>query len=147
MKINFYNVDKRYIEFLKNFETQHRGFTCIPNIEYVNNDKFVYGIVLEIGDIKYYVRLTIVIAYIFSCVSLFAFFLTNQYNSSNSKTSKLCFGVSCIFFCFSHILILLFYILFVHTFLIRVKKRTCQYHIFDRCSFSMGIFYVFIVVI
>lgn len=40
MKINFYNVDKQYIEFLKNFEIQHRGFTCVPNIQYTNNDKF-----------------------------------------------------------------------------------------------------------
>ena len=55
MKINFYNVDKQYIEFLKNFEIQHRGFTCVPNIQYTNNDKFVYGTVLEISNIKYYV--------------------------------------------------------------------------------------------
>lgn len=55
MKINFYNVDKQYTEFLKNFEIQHRGFTCVPNIQYTNNDKFVYGTVLEISNIKYYV--------------------------------------------------------------------------------------------
>ena len=55
MKVNFYNVDKQYIEFLKDFEIQHRGFTCVPNIQYTNNDKFVYGTVLEIGNIKYYV--------------------------------------------------------------------------------------------
>lgn len=55
MKVNFYNVDKQYIEFLKDFEIQHRGFTCVPNIQYANNDKFVYGTVLEIGNIKYYV--------------------------------------------------------------------------------------------
>ncbi len=56
MKIDFYYVDKGYIKYLKNYEKQHRGgFTCVPNIEYANRDKFVYGAVLEINKIKYYV--------------------------------------------------------------------------------------------
>lgn len=56
MKINFYYVDKDYILYLKNYERKHRnGVTCVPNIEYANRDKFVYGAVLEIEEIKYYV--------------------------------------------------------------------------------------------
>lgn len=56
MKIDFYYVNKDYIKYLKDYEKQHRGgFTCVPNIEYANRDKFVYGAVLEINKIKYYV--------------------------------------------------------------------------------------------
>lgn len=56
MKLNFYYVDKEYIIYLKNYEKQHRGgYTCVPNIEYANRDKFVYGAVLEINEMKYYV--------------------------------------------------------------------------------------------
>ena len=55
MKINFYYVDREYVEYLKNYEIKHRGFTCVPNIQYANRDKFVCGIVLEIENIQYYV--------------------------------------------------------------------------------------------
>lgn len=55
MKVDFYYIDKEYIEFLKDYEIKNRKFTCVPNIEYANRDKFVYGTVLEIDKIKYYV--------------------------------------------------------------------------------------------
>lgn len=32
MNINFYNVDLKYIDFLKKYETNKRGFTRVPNV-------------------------------------------------------------------------------------------------------------------
>lgn len=46
--IRFYDIDEEYINFLKTIDTQ------IPNIRYDTNNKFVCGIVLNIGDINYY---------------------------------------------------------------------------------------------
>ena len=56
MDINFYNVDLKYIEFLKKYETEHRGFTRVPNVNYHSgNNKFFYGTVLEVNGINYFV--------------------------------------------------------------------------------------------
>lgn len=55
MKISFYYVDEEYIQYLKEIETDARGFTCIPNMEYATNDKFVYGVVMNVNDVDYYV--------------------------------------------------------------------------------------------
>lgn len=56
MDINFYNVDLKYIEFLKKYETEHRGFTRVPNVNYHSgNNKFFYGTVLNVNDINYFV--------------------------------------------------------------------------------------------
>ena len=55
MDIRFYYVDKEYVDYLKNYETKYRGYTCVPNVEYANRSKFVYGAVLKIGDINYFV--------------------------------------------------------------------------------------------
>ncbi|MCH5193768.1 MAG: type III toxin-antitoxin system ToxN/AbiQ family toxin [Oscillospiraceae bacterium] len=56
MDINFYNVDLKYIEFFKKYETEHRGFTRVPNVNYHSgNNKFFYGTVLNVNDINYFV--------------------------------------------------------------------------------------------
>lgn len=55
MKIAFYYVDDKYIEYLKAYEKEKRGFTCVPNVTYSNRGKFTYGSVLEINNINYYV--------------------------------------------------------------------------------------------
>ena len=55
MKISFYYVDEKYIQYLKAIEVAERGFTTIPNMEYHAHDKFVYGVVLSINDVDYYV--------------------------------------------------------------------------------------------
>ncbi len=56
MDINFYNVDLEYIEFLKKYEMEHRGFTRVPNVNYHSgNNKFFYGAVLNVNDINYFV--------------------------------------------------------------------------------------------
>lgn len=55
MKIQFYYVDDKYIDFLKQYEQNIRSFTCVPNVKYANRDKFVYGSVLEINSINFFV--------------------------------------------------------------------------------------------
>lgn len=55
MDIRFYYVDTDYIDYLKKYEISHRGFTCVPNVTYANRSKFVYGAVLDINGINYFV--------------------------------------------------------------------------------------------
>lgn len=55
MDIRFYYVNKEYVDYLKKYEIDHRGYTCVPNVEYANRNKFVYGAVLEINNINYFV--------------------------------------------------------------------------------------------
>ena len=57
-KLNFYDVDNEYIQYLKNIEIKTRGFTCVPDIIYLNEKKFLCGVVLEINNFKYYVPVT-----------------------------------------------------------------------------------------
>lgn len=54
--IDFYYVDKSFINILQRAETEKRGFTRIPNFDYENNSepKFVVGCVLKIGNFKYF---------------------------------------------------------------------------------------------
>lgn len=59
MKIAFYNVDLDYIDYLKKFESAHRGFTRVPNVQYRSgNNKFFYGTVLNIQGIDYFVPIS-----------------------------------------------------------------------------------------
>ena len=46
--LRFYDVDERYVQFLKTLDKQ------IPNIGYDTNNKFVCGVVLNINGVKYY---------------------------------------------------------------------------------------------
>ena len=55
MDIRFYYVDTEYVDYLKKYETEHRGYTCVPNVVYANRSKFVYGAVLNINNINYFV--------------------------------------------------------------------------------------------
>lgn len=55
MKMSFYYVDERYIDYLKKTEIKYRGFTTVPNVKYANARKFVYGTVLTVGKYNYYV--------------------------------------------------------------------------------------------
>ena len=57
-KLNFFDVDKCYINFLKKTENDARGFTCIPDVVYGTIRKFLCGIVLVINDCNYYVPLS-----------------------------------------------------------------------------------------
>lgn len=55
MKIAFYFVDENYIDFLKQTEINTRGFTTVPNVKYSNKNKFLYGTVMDINGINYFV--------------------------------------------------------------------------------------------
>lgn len=55
MDIDFYYVDSHYIDFLKNYEHTHRGFTCVPNTQYSLHQKFVFGAVLQMHGMNYFV--------------------------------------------------------------------------------------------
>lgn len=54
-KINFYYVNNEYIEYLKQAEIAERGFTCVPNVEYFARNKFLYGTILDINDVSFFV--------------------------------------------------------------------------------------------
>lgn len=58
IKIQFYYVSEKYIDFLKNKEIESRGYTCVPNVAYSNNNKFLYGSVLQVNDLNYYVPIS-----------------------------------------------------------------------------------------
>ncbi len=58
MKKTFYYVDAKYINYLKEIEINARGFTTVPNVEYSNHNKFVYGVIMEINNIDYYVPIS-----------------------------------------------------------------------------------------
>lgn len=47
-KLKFYEVDKNYINYLKQFDSK------IPNIDYDKHDKFICGILFNVNDINYY---------------------------------------------------------------------------------------------
>ena len=46
--ISFYDIDEDYIQFLKKYDRQ------VPDVKYDSNNKFVCGVVLNVGEIKYY---------------------------------------------------------------------------------------------
>ena len=54
MKKTFYYVDGKYIQYLKEVEIKERGFTTVPNVEYANHRKFVYGVIMEVNNINYF---------------------------------------------------------------------------------------------
>ncbi len=49
MKLNFYDIDSKYTDYLRNHDDK------IPYISYENRDKFLCGVVLSINGINYYV--------------------------------------------------------------------------------------------
>ena len=55
MKKGFYFVDDDYISYLKSKEIEARGFTTVPNVDYTSRKKFLYGTVLEIDGLTYFV--------------------------------------------------------------------------------------------
>ncbi len=56
MEVNFYYIKEHYnIDFLKKYETAQRGFTCVPNAQYWNTNKFSFGAVLEVNGEQYFV--------------------------------------------------------------------------------------------
>ena len=50
--MDFYRIDEAYIQFLQNYEKEKRGITKVPNIKYADKNKFAFGAVMEINNIK-----------------------------------------------------------------------------------------------
>lgn len=59
-KLNFYTDDISYVDYLKDAECKHRGFSRVPNMEYGDKrkPKFLCGVVLQVGGQDYYVPVT-----------------------------------------------------------------------------------------
>lgn len=59
-KLNFFTVDLTYVDTLKEAEINKRGFSRVPNMDYGDKrkPKFLCGIVLQVGDMAYYVPVT-----------------------------------------------------------------------------------------
>ena len=55
MELNFYYIKDDYIDYLKQFEKSARGYTCVPNANYWNTNKFTFGAVLEVNRKQYFV--------------------------------------------------------------------------------------------
>lgn len=53
--MDFYRISEEYGRFLQKYERDRRGVTKVPNIRYVDHNKFAFGAVLEVNGIKYYV--------------------------------------------------------------------------------------------
>lgn len=56
--MDFYRIKEDYIEYLKMFETEHRGFTRVPDIRYTGGNKFAFGAVLDVNGFHYYVAVS-----------------------------------------------------------------------------------------
>lgn len=54
-ELNFYKVNKRYVDFLYEADVSEHGFSCVPRLDYdaSKKEKFMCGIVLRIGEYKY----------------------------------------------------------------------------------------------
>lgn len=59
-KLNFYTVNLAYVDYLKKAETDKRGFSRVPNMEYgkQRKPKFLCGIILHVNGQDYYVPVT-----------------------------------------------------------------------------------------
>ena len=55
VNLNFYHINNDYINFLKKYEREKVRYTCVPNIQYKTSDKFVFGAVMDINGINYFV--------------------------------------------------------------------------------------------
>ena len=58
--MNFYKVDKKYVDFLRNAEIEERGESYIPMLNYLppQKEKFMCGIILRIGKTEYLAPVT-----------------------------------------------------------------------------------------
>ena len=59
-KLNFFTVDTAYVQYLKKAETEVRGFTRVPTMDYTpgQKPKFLLGVVLSVNGSDYYVPVT-----------------------------------------------------------------------------------------
>lgn len=57
-QMDFYRINEGYVQFLQEYEKNRRGLTKVPNIHYMDRNKFAFGAVLEVNGIKYYVSVS-----------------------------------------------------------------------------------------
>lgn len=55
MELYFYYIDNKYIDYLKEYERKNNNYTCVPNVQYKTSDKFMFGAVMNINDMNYFV--------------------------------------------------------------------------------------------
>lgn len=56
--MDFYIINEGYNRFLQEYEKSRRGFTRVPNVFYQEHNKFMFGAVLEVNGINYYVSIS-----------------------------------------------------------------------------------------
>ena len=57
--MDFYTVNEEYIAYLQAYEKRHRkGITRVPNVKYAARNKFLFGAVLNINNVSYYVAVS-----------------------------------------------------------------------------------------
>ena len=57
--MDFYTVNEEYIAYLQAYEKRHRkGITRVPNVKYAARNKFLFGAVLNINIVSYYVAVS-----------------------------------------------------------------------------------------
>ena len=54
-ELNFYKVDKAYVDYLRDGEIAERGISCVPLLNYVppQKEKFMCGILIRMGCFDY----------------------------------------------------------------------------------------------
>lgn len=56
--MDFYRIDEEYNIFLQKYEKEKRGVTKVPNVRYMDHNKFAFGAVMQINGMKYYVSVS-----------------------------------------------------------------------------------------
>lgn len=56
--MDFYRINEEYNRFLQRYEKEKRGITKVPNIRYMDRNKFAFGAVMKVNDINYYVSVS-----------------------------------------------------------------------------------------
>lgn len=56
--MDFCYINEKYSNFLQKYEKEKRGITRVPNIRYVDRDKFAFGAVMKVNGMNYYVSVS-----------------------------------------------------------------------------------------
>lgn len=56
--MDFYRIDEKYVSFLQAYEKEKRGVTKVPDIRYLDRNKFAFGVVMQVNGMNYYVSLS-----------------------------------------------------------------------------------------
>ena len=56
--MDFYRINEEYNKFLQRYEKEKRGVTKVPNISYMDHNKFAFGVVMQVNGMNYYVSVS-----------------------------------------------------------------------------------------